>query len=119
MDDLFFVDLPNQEERETIWAIQITKYGRKPGKYDLAALATVSEGMTGAEIEQAVIDGLYRAFAEGREPGMPDMTLSVGETVPLSKLMSEQITGLRKWAQGRCRMATSVKTETRARKIAA
>lgn len=119
LDEMFFVDLPNQAERETIWGIQIAKYGRKAGQYDITALSMASEGMTGSEIEQAVIDSLYGAFAEGREPGMLDITLAVSATVPLSKLMSEQIAGLRKWAQGRCRMATSPVRETKGRKIAA
>jgi SpoVK/Ycf46/Vps4 family AAA+-type ATPase len=119
LDEMFFVDLPNQQERETIWAIQITKYDRKPEQYDTAALSMASEGFTGSEIEQAVIDSLYGAFAESREPGMLDITLAVSATVPLSKLMAEQITGLRRWAQGRCRMATSLVRETKGRKIAA
>jgi SpoVK/Ycf46/Vps4 family AAA+-type ATPase len=33
-DELFFVDLPNQQERDLIWRIQIAKYGRDPEKYD-------------------------------------------------------------------------------------
>ena len=119
LDEMFFVDLPNQQERETIWGIQIKKHGRKPEKFDIGALAMGSEGFTGAEIEQSVIDSLYGAFAEGREPGLLDLSRALSETVPLSRLMSEQITGLRKWAQGRCRMATSPIKETRGRKIAA
>ncbi len=119
LDEMFFVDLPNQQERETIWGIQIARYGRKAVQYDITALAMASEGMTGAEIEQAVVDSLYGSFAESREPGMLDLTLAVSATVPLSKLMSEQITGLRRWASGRCRMATSPIKETRGRKIAA
>ena len=118
-DDLFFVDLPDQQEREAIWGIQIARYGRKAAAYDLSGLARASEGFTGAEIEQTVIDALYRAFAEGREPGMLDITLAIGAVVPLSKLMGEQIAGLRKWAQGRCRMATTQAEERKGRKIAA
>ncbi|MEI6166509.1 MAG: AAA family ATPase [bacterium] len=119
LDEMFFVDLPNQAERETIWGIQIAKYGRKADQYDTGALAMASEGYTGSEIEQAVVDSLYGAFAESREPGMLDISKALGETVPLSKLMAEQITGLRRWASGRCRMATSPVRETRGRKIAA
>jgi len=119
LDELFFVDLPNQAERETIWEIQIAKYGRRADQYDITALAMASEGFTGSEIEQAVIDSLYGSFAEQREPGMLDISRALSETVPLSKLMSEQITGLRKWASGRCRMATSRSAERTGRKIAA
>lgn len=99
--------------------IQIQKYGRKTERYYAEALAKASEGLTGSEIEQVVIDSLNRSFAETREPGMLDMTLALEETVPLSKLMSEQIAGLRKWAAGRCRYATSRTVERTGRKIAA
>ncbi len=116
-DDLFFVDLPSAEEREAIWKIRIGRHSRDAGKYDLATLAKASEGFTGAEIEQSVIDSLYAGFACNREPGMLDISKALLETVPLSKLMAEQIGGLRKWAVGRCRMATSVAKEQRGRKI--
>ncbi len=118
-DDLMFVDLPNGTEREAIWRIQIARHGRDWSHYDTLALAKASEGLTGAEIEQAVIDALYAGFASDREPGMLDLSKALSETVPLSKLMAEQIGGLRKWAVGRCRMATSVEKELKGRKIAA
>jgi SpoVK/Ycf46/Vps4 family AAA+-type ATPase len=118
-DDLFFVDLPNQVERDQIWKIQVLRHGRDWSRYDTLALAKASEGYTGAEIEQAYVDALYAAFAAGKEPGMPEVLKAVAETVPLSKLMGEQIAGLRKWAVGRCRMATAPAEEAKGRKIAA
>jgi SpoVK/Ycf46/Vps4 family AAA+-type ATPase len=119
-DELFFTDLPSLEDRHQIWSIQITKAGRKPEGFNLEGLATASEGFTGAEIEQCVQDALYRAFADNREPKTADMTTAICETVPLSKLMSEQIDGLRKWAKGRCRMAAAEPTkEAGVRRIAA
>lgn len=118
-DELFFVDLPNQEERELIWQIQVTKHRRDPRQFDLAQLSKSTDGLTGAEIEQVFIDALYRAFAEEEEPS--DFT--VGEVlvdfVPLSKLMAEQITGLRQWAKGRARNATTQPSERKVRRIAA
>jgi SpoVK/Ycf46/Vps4 family AAA+-type ATPase len=104
-DELFFTDLPSIEEREQIWAIQISKARRNPKDFNLDGLSASSEGFTGAEIEQCVTDSLYRAFAEDREPKTADMATAEVETVPLSKLMGEQIEGLRKWARGRCRPA--------------
>lgn len=119
-DDLFFVDLPSAAEREMIWSIQIQRRQRKPLDFNLQGLAAASEGFTGAEIEQCVTDALYRAFAEAREPKTGDLLAAVTETVPLSKLMGEQIQGLRKWAQGRCRMAAAVPAEASSgRRIAA
>lgn len=118
-DDLFFVDLPNEAEREAIWKIQIGRHGRDRGRYDTLELAKASEGHTGAEIEQAFIDALYAAFAASREPTMPDIQKALAETVPLSKLMAEQIAGLKKWSAGRCRMATSPVKVEQGRRIAA
>ena len=118
-DELWFVDLPNLEEREAIWRIQILRHGRDWSRYDTLALAKVSEGYTGAEIEQAVIDALYAAFAAGREPSMPDILKAVADTVPLSRLMGEQIAGLRQWSIGRCRKATAPTVEAKGRKITA
>jgi len=119
-DELFFTDLPGIEERQQIWAIQITKAGRKPSEFNLDGLATASEGFTGAEIEQCVTDSLYRAFAESREPKTADMGTAAAETVPLAKMMSDQIEALRKWAKGRCRMAGAEPVkEVAVRRIAA
>ena len=119
-DELMFVDLPNQTEREAIWGIQIRKYGRNPVDFDLVQLARAAEGLTGSEIESAFADALFLAFDRDREPGDLDVAQILTEFVPLSKLMAEQITGLRQWAKGRARLATSChSTEPRLRQIAA
>jgi len=118
-DEAFFVDLPNPDEREAIWTIQIARHGRKAASFDLKALAKGADGMTGAEIEQAFIDSMYAAFADGKEPGMLTIGRVLAETVPLSRLMAEQIDGLRRWAQGRARFATSREEAKAGRKIAA
>jgi hypothetical protein len=118
-DELFFVDLPNQEERELIWEIQIGNYGRKPDEFDLVQLARMTEGLTGSEIENVFVDALHMAFAASeREPTDLDVAQALNGFVPLSKLMAEQITGLRNWAKGRARSATSQAPERRTRKLA-
>ena len=66
-DEIFFVDLPGPEEREAIFSIHLRKRQRDKSKFDMARLVADSEGFTGAEIEQAVISGLYAAFAEKSE----------------------------------------------------
>ena len=118
-DDLFFIDLPNKTEVEAIWRIQIAKHGRDPVDYDIGPIAQATSGFTGAEIEQAFVDGLYNAFTENREPNDADIRSVISDAVPLSKLMAEQIQGLRKWAKGRARPATSKDTEPVQRHIAA
>ena len=118
-DELFFVDLPNQAEREAIWQIQIAKYGRDPKDFDLVQLARASDGLTGSEIEGVFIEALYASFDEEKEP--TDLTIArvLTEFAPLSKLMAEQITGLRNWSKGRARLATSQQAERRLRRLAA
>jgi len=118
-DELFFVDLPNREEREIIWNIQVAKHGRDTRQFDLAQLSKSTDGLTGAEIEQVFIDAMYRAFAEEEEPS--DFTIGevLVDFVPLSKLMAEQITGLRQWAKGRARNATTQPSDRKVRRISA
>ena len=117
-DEIFWTDLPTRAEREAIWRIKIAQVGRDAGQYDVAALVGASDGYTGAEIEGVVADGLYRAFAEDREPTTDDMQHALRDTVPLSKL-SDQVDALRKWAKGRARPATPPEPPPKGRKIAA
>jgi SpoVK/Ycf46/Vps4 family AAA+-type ATPase len=118
-DELFFVELPNQEEREAIWRIQVAKYRRKADDYDVAQLARATDGFTGSEIEQLFIDGLHAAFSRREEPTDLSVAMLLNDMVPLSKLMSEQIDGLRRWAKGRARLATKAEAAARGRKLAA
>lgn len=118
-DELFFVDLPNDTEREAIWEIQIQKHGRDSKEFDIAALSKATDGLTGSEIEQVFIEALFCGFDQQREP--TDLTIAqvLTEFVPLSKLMAEQITGLRNWANGRTKQATTQQAERKLRKLAA
>src|SRR4051812_12384536 len=90
-DELFFVVLPNQAERQAIWQIQIAKYDRDPKDFDILQLARATEGFTGSEIENAFVEALFAAFGEEKDP--TDLTVAqvLTEFVPLSKLMAEQI----------------------------
>ncbi len=116
-DELFFVDLPNERERQAIWQIVVARYHREPNEFDLVQLARATEGLTGSEIEQAFIEALYAAFDEEIEP--TDLTVAqvLTDLVPLSKLMAEQIQRLRNWAKGRARCATTLVSERRGRKM--
>ena len=118
-DELFFVDLPNREEREAIWQIQISKYGRVPKDFDFVQLARATDGLTGSEIEAVFVESLYQAFDDAKEPTDFLIAKILTEFVPLSKTMAEQISGLRNWAKGRARFATSAPAESKLRRLAA
>jgi len=105
-DEIFFIDLPDEEERREIFAIHLKKRKREPKKFDIARLAKESEGFSGAEIEQVVISSLYDAFEQDRDIATKDIVGSLHETVPLSVTMKEEIEELREWAKGRARLAS-------------
>ncbi len=107
-DEIFFVDLPDADERKEIWKIHIKKKGRDLKKYDLKELADSSQGFSGAEIEQAVAGGLYAAFAAGRELSQKDLMAQAHTLVPLSVMMKEDIDHLRAWATPRTRPASKI-----------
>jgi hypothetical protein len=81
-------------------------------------MSRATEGLTGSEVENVFIEALYLAFDSDKEPTDLDIARVLTEFVPLSKLMAEQIGGLRSWAKGRARLATSSVVERRLRKIA-
>ena len=105
-DEIFFVDLPNAEERKEIFAVHLRKRKRDPKLFDLECLAAASEGFSGAEIEQAVVAGLYTAFSRGVEVSSQIIVEELKATKPLSVTRAETIAALREWARDRTVMAS-------------
>ncbi len=106
-DEIFFVDLPTDDERHEIFKIHLIKRNRKPEDYDIDMLVEKSVSFTGAEIEAAIISAMYEAFADNkREFTTDDILCAIEETVPLAVTMKEQIDGLRAWAARRARHAS-------------
>lgn len=101
-DEIFFVDLPEKPIREQIFGIHLRKRGRHKAGIDVPALAELAAGFSGAEIEQAVLGGLHRAYSEGREVTTADIATTVQESPPMSVTRREAIEELRAWAKGRC-----------------
>lgn len=72
-DEIFFVDIPNSEERKEIFKIQLKKYKLKPGNFELNKLSGFYQAFTGAEIEQAIVEAKFNAFYEKREVTLDDL----------------------------------------------
>ncbi|WP_310425767.1 AAA family ATPase [Chamaesiphon sp. VAR_48_metabat_135_sub] len=106
-DEIFFVDLPTQSEREAVFKIHLSKRNRDLNRFDLLQLSKVADGFSGAEIEQALIAAMYDAFAQNREFTQLDIIAAIKATLPLSRTMSEQVTALRDWARQRARPAAA------------
>ena len=100
-DEIFFVDLPDAEERKLIFAIHLRRHKQDPAQFDLVKLAAAAEGFSGAELEQAVTSALYSAFAQ-KSPLTTDMVLKeIQSTRPLSVTLREKMECLRDWARER------------------
>jgi SpoVK/Ycf46/Vps4 family AAA+-type ATPase len=116
-DELFFVDLPNVEERKQVFAIQLAKRKRNPSDFDLDRIAASAKGFSGAEIESAVQTALYLAFARKQELNNHELNnhelnndnllTAISSTVPLSVTRAEEIASLRAWAKDRAVWASA------------
>ena len=100
-----FVDLPTAVERKEIFAVHLQKRKRGAAAFDLDRLAAAAEGFTGAEIEQAVVSGLYTAFSRSVELTTDILLDELRATRPLSVTRKEAIDALRAWARERAVMA--------------
>ncbi|MBN2005068.1 MAG: AAA family ATPase [Anaerolineae bacterium] len=106
-DEVFFLDLPNLQEREEIFSVHIRKRNRLPQDYDVSQLAKTAEGYVGAEIEQAIIDAMYLGFNDSREFTMDDILKAMQQLVPLSVSQRESVAALRQWVgEGRAQLAS-------------
>jgi SpoVK/Ycf46/Vps4 family AAA+-type ATPase len=108
-DQLFFLDLPTETEREEIFRIHIERNGGRLEEFDLSVLATLTQGRSGAELEQAIKAARVDAFAEKRTFTQRDISRNSSQMVPLSETMHEQIKQLRDWSYNRATPASKTK----------
>lgn len=107
-DEVFFLDLPTEAERVDILRVQLQRRGRNPADFDLGLLARCSEGQVGAELEQAITEAMYVAFAAGRDITTADVAGALAEVVPLARASRERVAALRAWLrEGRARPAST------------
>jgi ATP-dependent 26S proteasome regulatory subunit len=107
-DQVFFVDLPNDEERKEILSIHLERVGLDPSQYDLILLASATRTWNGAEIEQAVKSAVITGHARGEEVSQNDLLVAFGKIIPLARTMEEQLKAIRSWARTRALPATKV-----------
>ena len=100
-DEIFFIDLPDAEIRRELFGLHLHKRELEPGDFDLDGLAAAADGFSGAEIEQAIVSGLYAAHAAGTPLNDFGLRAELRRTRPLSVVMAEQVEALRTWALGR------------------
>ena len=105
-DEIFMLDLPTADERSSILRLHLAR--RRPGlSLPLDTVVSRSDGFSGAELEQTVIEAMHLAFAEARELSETDLIRAAAQLIPLSRTASEQLEALKQWASsGRARPAS-------------
>lgn len=107
-DEIFFLNLPTKEERKNIFEVSLKN--RRPNSlesFDLELLSQNSEGFSGAEIEQAVIEAMFIAFNEEREFKTNDILSALNSIIPMVELNQDKIDDLQILANaGRIRLAS-------------
>ena len=108
-DEIFFLDLPHQEERKEIFQIHIKQFRPKTwNSFDYKQLSELSRSFSGAEIRQSIIEAMYQAFYEKREFTTQDICFAIDELIPLATFENEQMIKLQNWAlSGRIRLASA------------
>jgi hypothetical protein len=97
-DELFFVDLPTDDERLEIFKIHLDRRGVNAGQFNLEQLTAFTNGWTGAEVEQCVVSSITKARLADRAVTAQDLLSVAAAVVPLSHTMKEQINHIRNWA---------------------
>jgi SpoVK/Ycf46/Vps4 family AAA+-type ATPase len=97
-DEVFFVDLPLEDEQVEIFRIHLERRGIDVSGFNLGQLTQFTSGWTGAEIEQCVVSAITKALLANRKLEEEDLVGVAVKIVPLSRTMKEQINHIRGWA---------------------
>lgn len=107
-DEIFFVGLPTQAEREAIFTVHLNRLRpHSIHNYDIKRLAYETPEFSGAEIEQTIIEAMHIAFSQNRDFTTEDILTAASEIVPLARTARQQIESLQRWAaEGKVRLAS-------------
>jgi AAA+ superfamily predicted ATPase len=97
-DEVFFVDLPTDDERVEVFKVHLLRRGVDPSGFNIERLKRFTKGWTGAEVEQCVVSAMTAARLEDRDLTDDDLLNVATTIVPLSKTMKEQVDLIRAWA---------------------
>ncbi len=113
-DEVFFLDLPTDEEREAILEVHLRrrKYSLVRQRFDLPEVAAATVGFVGAELEAVVEAALFPAFMDSRRDLQTDDLLrAAGDMVPLAQSHATHIEELRRLVtSGQARNASRATT---------
>lgn len=105
-DEVFFCDLPTEDERLEIIRIHMRRNGADPDELGAHRLLYGTRGWSGAEIEQVIVAARIDAHQAGRPMELDDIRRHTARMVPLSQTMAEQIKAIRSWSFNRALRAS-------------
>lgn len=94
-DEIFFVDLPNEDERRNIFKIHLNKRIdlNKNRDIDINFLLKKTKGYNGADIESVVKESIEKAFINNQKSITTDLLVEViNNTKSISDTLKEKIT---------------------------
>tara|TARA_Y100000310_G_scaffold57488_2_gene52700 strand:+ start:32233 stop:33912 length:1680 start_codon:yes stop_codon:yes gene_type:complete len=108
-DEIFFVDLPNSQERKEIFSVLLKKRNYNPKKFNLELLSSKSGDYSGAEIEKAIDNAMIAGFADNeRKIESKDIAGEFKNFKSLFVQKKDDFEVLRQWAAESCVMANAV-----------
>ena len=109
-DEIFFLSLPSDIERESIFRVHLKKFRPTTWtNYDIASLSNLTKDFSGAEIHQSIVEAMYQAFSERRDFLTSDIIDAITEIVPLAHTHSDAVQSIQNWAStGKIRPASTV-----------
>jgi hypothetical protein len=107
-DEIFFVGLPHQTERQAIFEVHLARLRPHNLKaYNLERLAYETPNFSGAEIEQTLVEAMHIGFSQNRDFTTEDILEAASQVIPLARTAQDQIEQLQAWAAaGRARPAS-------------
>nr|ARO91397.1 conserved hypothetical plastid protein [Rhodochaete parvula]ASK39708.1 hypothetical protein Rhodc_176 [Rhodochaete parvula] len=108
-DEIFFINLPSYNERISIFSVHLSKLRPNTWSYyNINKMSSISQGFSGAEIQQCIFEAMYKAFSEKREFFTDDICEAIVNMVPLAKTHAEAMQTMQDWAStGKIRSASS------------
>ena len=112
-DEIFFVDLPNREERVEIFEVLLRLRGITPDNFNLELLAERSENYSGAEIEKGIDNAMLEGFMDNKRPiRTDDISKALGRFKTLFEMRRGEFDELREWADSQCIRANEAFVKT-------
>lgn len=98
-DDIFYVNLPNKEERKKIFEIHIKKRRKKDySNIEIEKLIEKTNGYSGADIESVVVESIENAFTSDKDKLSTGEIIDViNETKCISDIMGEKLEKIKKF----------------------